>query len=70
MQPTDEFVRTENGPFHAAGTRIFREADGSLISACPHCRVNPVPSRYAAELEKYAEPLGHDRMTDGERKAY
>jgi len=63
MQHTNGFVITENGPFHAAGTRIFREADRSLISAGPNCRVNPVPSRYSAELEKYAEPLGHDRMT-------
>ncbi len=40
MQLTDEFVMTENGPFHAAGTRIFREANGRPDKRLPPIAVS------------------------------
>ena len=41
-------------PFHLAGTKVYREADGSLSFECPHCGVREVPRRYEKFLARYA----------------
>jgi len=51
----ESFIYDAGGyPFHAIGTRIYREADGTLIYDCPHCGKHPVPSHKKRErVEKY-----------------
>ena len=46
---------TEGEPFHAAGTRIFRERDYTLTFVCPHCGVRDVPSHMVKRLKQFAE---------------
>ena len=41
-------------PFHLAGTKVYREADGTLSFECPHCGRRAVPRRYEKSLGRYA----------------
>jgi hypothetical protein len=41
-------------PYHAAGTRIHRDADGNLVYDCPHCGRHWVPSDQVRAMGKYA----------------
>jgi hypothetical protein len=41
-------------PFHLAGTKVYREADGTLSFDCPHCGRRVVPRRYEKALARYA----------------
>jgi hypothetical protein len=52
----DTFVYDGHGnPFHLAGTRIFRESDGSLTYECPHCGRQRVPAHLVNHMARYAE---------------
>jgi hypothetical protein len=51
---SQRWLYANGGPFHLAGTRIYREADCSLSYECPHCGRRPVPRHLEGELAKYA----------------
>jgi hypothetical protein len=40
--------------FHLPGTRIYRNADGSLSYVCPRCAEHPVPRHLELLLAPFA----------------
>jgi hypothetical protein len=41
-------------PFHLAGTKVYREADGTPTFECPHCVRRGVPLHLEKALARYA----------------
>jgi hypothetical protein len=49
-----ELLYANGAPFHAPGTIIYEEADGSLTLDCPHCGPRRVLRKYEASLQPVA----------------
>jgi DNA-directed RNA polymerase subunit RPC12/RpoP len=51
---TTELLDVDGSPFHAPGTMVFEEPDGTLVYECPHCGFRPVPRCWVDGLRRYA----------------
>ena len=54
MNTDSELLYADGAPFHAPGTIIYEEADGSLTLECPHCLKRRVLRQYEASLRPLA----------------
>jgi len=49
-----QLIYVDGQPFHLPGTKIYREANGSLTYECPHCPPQEVRRHWENELAPYA----------------
>jgi predicted RNA-binding Zn-ribbon protein involved in translation (DUF1610 family) len=54
----NELLYLNGLPFHAAGTRVFEEAEGTVIFECPQCGCRPVLRCWVEGLRGYARKRG------------